>query len=71
MTVSLFFAWYDLWIGAYYDRHTETLYVCPLPCCVIKLHRHHWITQLTGGPVDPVERSGVCLLCGEVFEVQP
>jgi hypothetical protein len=26
-----FFRWYDLWIGAYYDRHNRTLYICPLP----------------------------------------
>jgi len=35
--VSAFFAWYDLWIGAYFDRSKRVLYVCPLPCCVLKL----------------------------------
>jgi hypothetical protein len=39
MKVSLFFAWYDLWIGAYYDRKNRTLYVCPLPMIVIKIER--------------------------------
>ena len=36
MRVSLQFLWYDLWIGAYYDRAKRTLYVCPLPCVVFK-----------------------------------
>lgn len=26
------FAWYDLWVGAYYDRKTKRLYVFPVPC---------------------------------------
>lgn len=26
-----FFRWYDLWIGAYWDRPQRILYVCPLP----------------------------------------
>jgi hypothetical protein len=37
MTVRLFFAWYDFWIGTYYDRDKRALYVCPLPMCVIRV----------------------------------
>lgn len=36
---TLTFLWYDLWIGAYYDRKEKTLYVCPLPMCVLKFWR--------------------------------
>lgn len=35
----LFFAWYDLWVGAYYDRNEGVLYVCPLPCVVLMFWR--------------------------------
>jgi len=31
LTVETFFRWYDLWIGAYYDKKAKRLYVCPLP----------------------------------------
>lgn len=29
--VRAFFRWYDLWVGAYWDRDARILYVCPLP----------------------------------------
>jgi len=37
MKIRFFFAWFDLWVGAYYDRKLQVLYVCLLPCCVIRL----------------------------------
>jgi hypothetical protein len=35
MTLEVKFAWYDLWIGAFWDRKTKTLYVCPLPTLLL------------------------------------
>lgn len=32
MRVRPLFAWYDLWIGAFWDRKTRKLYILPLPC---------------------------------------
>jgi hypothetical protein len=31
MTVRPLFAWYDLWVGAYWDRANRRLYVLPVP----------------------------------------
>lgn len=32
MKVRFLFAWYDLWVGAYWDRANRRLYVLPVPC---------------------------------------
>ena len=26
------FTWYDMWVGAYWDRKSKKLYILPLPC---------------------------------------
>lgn len=38
--ISFFWAWYDCWIGVYVDRSKRTVYICPLPCCVVKVERN-------------------------------
>jgi hypothetical protein len=30
--ISFIAAWYDLWIGAYYNREHKRLYILPVPC---------------------------------------
>ena len=39
MKISVFFAWYDMWIGAYWDKSKRILYICPIPCVVIKIDK--------------------------------
>lgn len=31
MKVKLIFAWYDIWIGAFYDKKKNWIYIFPLP----------------------------------------
>lgn len=39
LSIKPFFRWYDLWIGAYWDRANRALYLCPLPCVGLKIGR--------------------------------
>ena len=33
---KLILAWYDMWIGLYYDLGHKTLYICPLPMLLLR-----------------------------------
>jgi hypothetical protein len=35
--VSLLFAWYDIWVGAFWDKKAHWLYILPIPMCGIIL----------------------------------
>lgn len=37
MKVSLFFRWFDCWIGAFWNNNKGTLYICPIPMFGIKI----------------------------------
>lgn len=32
MRIGFLVAWYDFWVGAFYDQKRRRLYVLPLPC---------------------------------------
>ena len=50
--MKIFFAWFDFWVGAYYDRERQTLYVCPLPMLVIRIEYASFYVALTWVTVD-------------------
>jgi len=37
MSVRVLFAWYDFWLGWYWDRAGRVLYVCPFPMLVVRI----------------------------------
>ena len=64
MKVSFIFAWYDLWIGLYYDRERSWLYILPIPMVgiILKLpQRRYWMLsfydQSVIGSTDESERE--------------
>lgn len=38
MKIKMFIAWFDIWIGMFIDKKNKTIYICPLPCIVIKIN---------------------------------
>ena len=46
MKITFFFAWFDFWVGFYYDLEKHTLYFCPLPMCVIMIRRKTYIERV-------------------------
>jgi hypothetical protein len=37
MKFKLIFAWYDLWVGAFYDRRARKVYLFPLPMLGLRI----------------------------------
>lgn len=37
MKIKIFFAWYDFWIGVYINKEAMEVYICIIPCIVIKI----------------------------------
>lgn len=47
MTIRPVFAWHDFWIGAYYDRDKDRIYILPIPCIGVVIQLgcgHRWET---------------------------
>lgn len=42
LRVRLFVAWYDFWIGVYWDRKRRWLYLCPLPMIGLIINCGPW-----------------------------
>ena len=38
MRVTPIVAWFDMWVGAYWDSKNRRLYILPLPCIGVVIH---------------------------------
>jgi hypothetical protein len=41
VSVEPIFAWWDCWIGAYWDRRMRSLYILPIPCIGLVIRFEH------------------------------
>lgn len=69
--VRLIFAWYDIWVGAYFDRDRRRLYLLPVPCAgvVVQLPGQHVEVDEPVDPRDDLIRS-IWLYIGRYVEKQ-
>lgn len=37
MKIKFIFAWYDFWIGMFWDQNKKRLYILPIPCVGVVL----------------------------------
>ena len=37
MMITCFFAWYDFWVGLFWDQKKRVLYFLPIPCFGFKI----------------------------------
>lgn len=50
MEIKLMFAWYDFWIGWYWNRLAQTLYIFPVPMIGIRIYfRDRFFRKLNRG----------------------
>ena len=63
MKVKFIFAWYDLWVGIFYDRKKNWIYILPLPMLgiIIQMPRKWRIRGLINRWRLP--NYGTCLEC--------
>lgn len=65
MRVRLIFAWYDLWIGVFWDRGKRHLYVLPVPCVGLRFawpddEGEYWSDWADGCPGCTMTICGAC-----------
>lgn len=59
MKIKLLFAWYDLWVGFFWDKKKRWLYFLPLPCVGVifkfklSLPPNYWLNADYAGETYP------------------
>ncbi len=79
MRIRPIFAWYDFWVGWYWDRKLRRLYVLPLPCIGVMFdfdplpelnaRRHELIDKKWQGGLSEAESAELTRLQDRVFAI--
>ncbi len=69
MKIKPLFAWYDFWIGGYWDCTNRRLYLLPLPCIgvVLQFRRPEVVEIYRGLTYYPDDRTGAGACCNTVI----
>jgi hypothetical protein len=58
MKIKIIFAWYDFWIGLFWDKKKKWLYIFPIPMCGI-VFQFNSVPQKTKESMnDPITDAG-------------
>jgi hypothetical protein len=71
MSVKPIFAWYDLWVGAFWDRRVRRLYLFPIPCLglVVQFKKPDFIEVYRGVTYYPNDHTGKSSVRNTLIEI--
>lgn len=65
MKINLVTAWYDVWVGAYYDKRRHRLYVLPVPCIGVVIDLpSSWRLRALAAEARQRTREAACRVLG-------
>ncbi|MES2379727.1 MAG: hypothetical protein V4538_01710 [Bacteroidota bacterium] len=64
--VSFLFAWYDLWVGIFWDRKKRWLYILPVPCTgiIVKFEKQKPANEISVVRYNLMNQEGYTPYCG-------
>jgi len=62
---KVFFAWYDFWVGAFWDQKKYRIYICPIPCLVFSFRMIPYWDNRCNMCQKGMARYGVCKNCAK------
>jgi hypothetical protein len=71
LKMSIVFAWYDFWVGAYYDRKSRALYIFPVPMVGLRISRLNFQPATDAEVIGWAQATLTALNVGDVKSGSP